>query len=159
MKKLLYLILFALPALIISCNDDDDLPNVDFHVGFSDAVIETGNIYIIQGDTLAIDSVTVTNNDVGKAATVTACNYYLDGNFMGRQIFSPYSWLIPTNEMTPLGRHVLTIRTNVLAVDKTPAFAILTFPMYVVADSTDIPIVTEPGPVIITNNVQLQEGE
>ncbi|WP_302986877.1 hypothetical protein [uncultured Muribaculum sp.] len=50
MKKLFYL-LFALPLLLISCDDDNKLPDIQMNVEISGATKSDGVLYIVQGET------------------------------------------------------------------------------------------------------------
>ena len=57
MKKVFYLLLF-LPLFMVSCDDnDDDFPKVKMSVEISGAKVVDRTIYVVQGDTLSIDSI------------------------------------------------------------------------------------------------------
>lgn len=159
MKKLLYLIALAvaIPFALTSCSDDGkDLPDVDFSINIAGGVMDqnSGTIYAVQGDTLKIESLTVTNVETDKPAALTGAEYYWDYNFLGGSPFAPFSFKIYISDETSLGDHVLSIRTGVLAVDKEPAVGIVSYPVVVVADSTQLPQV-EPAPVL-TSRVGLK---
>lgn len=145
MKKIfsiaLVLAAVALPAMLTSCSNDDDIPNVSFNLAVAGGELDqnTGTIYIVQGDTLNIESLSVTNLDSDKAAAVTDAQYFWDYNFLGGTPIAPYKFTIVTNDNTPLGDHVLSIKANVVAVDKAPAVAVVDYPVVVVADSTQLP--------------------
>ena len=142
MKKIysIALALLALPLALTSCsNNDNDLPNVAFNMNVSGAVMDDNTIYIVRGDTLNIESLNVTNLDSDKVAMVTDAQYFWDYNYIGGTPFAPYNFNIVVGDSTALGDHLLTVRAEVIAVDKTPAFAIVDYPVVVVADSTQMP--------------------
>ncbi|MCD8387597.1 MAG: hypothetical protein LUD17_12015 [Bacteroidales bacterium] len=141
MKKMFYLLIAALPIMAIafaSCSNDDDLPNVDISLDVSEGTVVDDTIYVVQGDSLVISGITVTNNEEGKAATVTNVNYYWDGYFMGPSIFSPFGFAISTENVS-VGIHTIGVTCTVLAVDKSIATAALSFPVRVVESTTDLP--------------------
>ena len=141
MKKIysFALALLALPFILSSCSNDNELPNVAFNMAVSGGVMDNNTIYIVRGDTLNIESLNVTNLDSDKAAAVTDAQYYWDYNFIGANPFAPYNFSIDVGDSTAVGDHMLTVRAGVIAVDKTPAFAIVDYPVVVVADSTQMP--------------------
>lgn len=143
MKKLVYAIMFAvLPVLAVSlasCNDDDDLPNVKIGLEVENATIVDGTIYVVQGDTLNVAGITVTNNEAGKNAGVTNVKYYIDGFFLGESFFAPFPAYNLTDVNTPVGSYDLGITCTVLAVDKSIAIGALNYPFKVVASADDIP--------------------
>ena len=49
MKKLLFL-LIVLPFMLVSCDDDEEMPNVDFKVEISGGKNVDGIIYVLKGD-------------------------------------------------------------------------------------------------------------
>lgn len=146
-KSFFYLLLLAaLPILgFTSCSDDDDLPNVDFSLEISGGVSVDGVIYVVQGDTLSIDAVNVTNVDSDKSALITAATYYWDAFRLGISTLPPYGFEIVTGEGTSLGKHELAIECPVYAVDKSPAIANVFYPVQIVADEADIPTGDTPA--------------
>ena len=157
MKKFLTyaLAIIALPFAVSSCSDDNDLPNVDYSIAISGAVVNdsTGTIYVAQGDTLNIESITVKNLESDKNAAVTDAEYYWDYNFIGNSPLPPYGYKIYVSDQTPLGDHELTIRMGVVAVDKSPAVGIVSYNVVVVEnDST----ATTPATQLSTGNVGIK---
>lgn len=137
MKRLYYLLL-ALPlALFASCDDDNDLPEVTFDVTMSGGVESNGEIYVVQGETLTVDEVKVTS-DTNKAATLGATTYYWSGLPVGTTIVVPFSWEFNTADLEP-GKYALQIQTNVYQTDKSPAVAMLSYVVNVVASAEDLP--------------------
>lgn len=143
MKKFIYLAiaLMALPFALTSCSDDDDLPNVDYSIAISGGVYnqDDNTIYVVKGDTLKIDSIGVQNLDSNKPAAITGADYYWDYAWLGASMLPPYGYNIVITDATPVGKHLLQIKTGVVAVDKAPGVGIVAYQVNVVADSTDLP--------------------
>lgn len=149
--KRLFKFLAILPLLAFgftSCNDDNDLPNVDITLNISGAESVDGTIYLVQGDTLYIDAIDVTNNEPGKAAFISSATYYWDYVNLGTAVVPPYSFAIATNENTPVGRHLLQVEAPVAAVDKELGIAVLTYVVEVVESADDIPAGTPQNQVL-----------
>mgnify|MGYP007103219185 CR=1 FL=1 len=141
MKKLFYLLILAvLPAaLLSSCSDDDDLPQVDFTLSIEGGSYADGVIYVVQGQNLTIESITVTNMESNKGAMITSASYYWDGYYLGAAIQPPYGFEIETTDQTPIGRHTLEIVSPLYAVDKELATSVLVYTVQVVASEDEIP--------------------
>lgn len=154
MKKILPLVilLVALPFAISSCSDDNDLPNVDYSISFSGATLDsaTGTLYVTQGDTLNVESITVSNLESDKTAAVTGAQYYWDYNLIGNSPLPPFGYKIYVSDLTPVGEHQLTIRVGVVAVDKSPAIGIVNYPVKVVAAPSD-PTTTPVASTAVVN--------
>lgn len=138
----LALLLLALPFVLSSCSNDDDLPNVDYTLQFSGGVLDqqTGFIYVVRGETLEIESLSVRNLDSNKNAAITGAEYFWDYQFLGSSPMPPYGFNITIGDETALGEHQLTIRTGVVAVDKEPAVGIVNYTVVVVEDESDLPV-------------------
>ncbi|MCM1033180.1 MAG: hypothetical protein NC405_05425 [Odoribacter sp.] len=140
MKRLFYLFIFALPLIgFTACDDDNDLPDVDFIIDISDASYVDGTIYVVAGETFTIDGIKVVNNEKGKEALITYAEYFWDYQRLGVSASDPFAFEIYVSPETPLGEHLLEIYSPVYAVDKTPAFAMQAFNVQVVASASDIP--------------------
>ncbi len=155
MKKLFILLAIALPLAfaVTSCDDDDDLPNVELNLTFSGGQFVDGSLFVVQGDTLSIDSVTVSNLEKNKAAAITSATYYWDGVCLGTSVVHPYAFKIATSDSTPLGEHLLQVETPILAVDKSAAIGVVNYSVFVVADSLDIPSQPSSNPVVSAPNL------
>ncbi|MBO4977660.1 MAG: hypothetical protein J6C67_02960 [Muribaculaceae bacterium] len=152
---LLAAMLMLLP--LTACHDDDDdLPRVDFDLAISGATYADGVIYVVQGDTLEIESITVVNLEQGKNAAITAATYYWDGYCLGSTVQPPYGFEIITDEQTPVGRHSLEITSPLLAEGKALATAVLVYPVQVVADEADLP---GTGTTTFRGNAALNTGK
>lgn len=155
MKKafLCMLLLASLPMIgLTSCSDDDDLPDVDFHLDISGGVSVDGVIYVVEGEDLVINSVSVTNNESDKSAIITAATYYWDAFRLGTSAVPPYGFTINISEGTALGKHELTIECPVYAVDKSPAVANVFYPVQVVESADDIPGDAEGTTTFVAND-------
>ncbi|MDE5810626.1 MAG: hypothetical protein K2H59_10175 [Muribaculaceae bacterium] len=138
MKKFFYLLL-ALPLAIFatSCSDDDkDVPDVDLVASF-DAAQYDGGLYVVQGDTLTIESLNLVNN-TNKNGGLGAVNYFIDNVRVGSTILQPYTFSILT-EGLPVGVHTLGVTAQVLVVDYPINIAAIEFPLNIVASADDIP--------------------
>lgn len=149
MRKLFYSMLAAvLPMMAISmasCNNENDLPDVTITLDVTQGTVVGDTIYVAQGDTIDIAKVVVTNKEEGKDAAIANVTYYWDGYYYAPAVFAPYKMIFPTSENTPVGKHSIDLTCNVLAVDKSLASAIVTFPVKVVASKEDIPMTRSAG--------------
>ena len=143
MKKILsFALIFGLLSFFVSsCSDDNDLPNVDYQIKVSGGVIDenTGEIYVVRGTTFTIDELTVTNVDSDKEAAITYAEYYWDYYFLGQSPLPPFTYNIAVTDEAKLGKHVLSIRTGIVAVDKEPAVGLITYTVVVVESEEDLP--------------------
>ena len=139
MKKVFYLLLF-LPLFMVSCDDnhDDDFPRVKISVDISGAKVIDRTIYVVQGDTLTIDSIGVVSVDHNKEVVIAATSYYWDRMYVGTSTMPPFDISVDTG-LLMAGRHLLQMRSSLLAVDYSPVVAILTYPVRIVEDEADIP--------------------
>lgn len=122
-----------------SCSDDNDLPNVDMSITISGAQAVDGTIYVVQGDTLSIEAITVKNLDSNKGAAITAATYFWDYYRLGTALMPPYGFDIATTTETTLGKHILEIESPLYASDKSPAVSIQVYDVVVVANADEIP--------------------
>ena len=77
MKRLYLFLLALLPVIgLTSCSSEDDLPQVDIQVTYSGATDIYEVLYVVQGNKLNIDAITVTPLDGTKRATIGATAYY-----------------------------------------------------------------------------------
>ncbi len=124
---------------VSSCDDDDNLPDVDFDITISGGVKFDDGLYVVQGDELVIESIKVINNDKGKDAAIGTPSFYWDGYLLGVSPEPPYKFEISTDENTPVGRHILEIACQVFAVDKSIADAVIAYRVNVIASADDMP--------------------
>ena len=163
MKKIFSLLAMALSMsfAMTSC-DDNDLPDVDINITVSNAEIVDHQMYVVRGDILRIESITVTNNEPDKPAAITSASYYWDGVFQGEAYQAPFAFNIATFKPvdgklgTPLGAHRLQIYAPVVALDKDLAFALMTYTVNVVESVDDIPA---DGTNAMTHHVDMHAGE
>ena len=113
MKKLIYFLL-VLPLMLVSCKDDNDMPNVDFKVDISGGKYVKGKIYVVKGDTLTIESVEIVSHD--RNAAMGAVSYFWDGQFLFKNPVPPYKINIATDKMA-LSEHLLQFNCPVYVED------------------------------------------
>lgn len=145
MKKL-FMLLLALPLLVslASCDHDDELPDVILSVTYSNATSVDDVLYVVQGDTLVIDSVVAEPaKPDGKAVQLLAVCFRFNGWLVSNDPFPPFSAAIPTADLEP-SNYALGIECPVLQVDKTPATAFVKRKVVVVASESDIPAPSDP---------------
>lgn len=146
MKKLLSM-LFVLPliALMVSCDDDDkNIPDVSLSIDYSGATLNDGVLYVVQGDTLSIDSLIITPAPGTGKAIFGNVTYSVDGIPFYRVGISPWDVSIITDNMS-LGTHTLGVSAQIFQVDKSVGFGIFTYKFEVVASPDDQPDDTGSG--------------
>lgn len=143
MKKILYMLMAALPFLGMSaCSDDDkDLPDVDINIEYAGAKKINGTIYAVAGQNFEIQSVSCTALRQGKKAAITAVTYGMDGWVLGATNLSPFSITIDTSDLTP-GKHVMSMSMIIAEVDCEIATGYLAFDLVVVPTEADLPETT-----------------
>lgn len=144
MKKFLFLLL-ALPliAILSSCNDEKNIPDVNVGFTYSGATEVNGTLYAVQGDTLQIDSVYCTPVQGTKPALVANVTYQLDGLPLAYNPVSPFKLSLLTGTM-PTGSHVLGLRMTVLQEGKSIGTVWLPIKIAVVANSAEVPSSANP---------------
>ena len=138
MKKIIYcLLMLPLLALCASCDDDDNkVPDVGIQATFSGATIEDGIIYVVQGEELKVNQLTLVNNS-GKDGGMGVVTYYINGALIGQSYTRPYEFEIPTN-LTP-GDYLLEISTPIYVVDYPICYGFFSYKMRVVESAEDLP--------------------
>ena len=152
MKKVLYL-LMALPLFFASCDDDDnDFPRVKIGIDVSGCQVVDGVIYVVQGDTISVDSLNVVAVDGKTKVAIAAVNYYWDRMYVDTNVIPPFQFSIDTGKAM-IGRHLLHMRCSLLAVDYPPVIAHLDYPVRIVASPQDIPNGNVSGPLFIVPEI------
>lgn len=136
MKRFFYL-LFALPLLMVSCSDDNEIPNVDVYADFSGGTKVDDVIYVVQGETFTIESINIVNNDK-QSALIGGATYYWDYMRVGATIISPYTFSFDTANL-PVGNHLLQVEISIYAVDYAPCIGYMSYKIKIVPSATDIP--------------------
>ena len=141
MKKLFYL-LIALPLFMVSCSDDNDLPNVSITANFEGGTQVNGSYYVVQGDTLFVEGMTLEN--YGKEnATIGGVRYFLDHLTLGSSIVAPYGITIITDNL-PVGNHLLQAEMPIYAVGYSICTGYIAKKITIVSEASDIPQATTP---------------
>ena len=134
MKRLLY-ILLVLPFIFASCSDDgNDLPDFKVKVDISgqSEVTENGVIVIPSGNQFSIDAISIVESDA-KEIAIGGVSYYWDYILLdASNIIPPYGITLNTSGI-PEGDHILQIYMPIFAVGYSPAEALLTYRVKVVA--------------------------
>ncbi len=139
MKKLLFLLL-ALPLVVVSCSDDgDNLPKVSLSVDGSGGVVSDGVIYLLQGDTLSVDSITVVAENSTPGVRIASANYFLDYRPVWSTVVAPFAFKLDSGKMS-VGRHLFEIQCPIAAVGYAPAVAFMSYQVRVVDDVADMPV-------------------
>ena len=146
MKKFLYL-LFALPMLMLSaCHDDDNVPNVDLDIQFSGVTVKDNVIYVVQGEPITVESVSLVNH-TDKKGTLGVVTYFWDYFRVGSQVVSPYTATFETTG-DPVGNHVLSLDCGIYVEDYPVCFGVAQFKVKVVASADELPADGEVNPTI-----------
>lgn len=146
MKKFLYL-LFALPLLVFSaCHDDDDVPNVDLDIQLSGVTVKDNVIYVVQGEPITIESVSLVNN-TDKKGTLGVVSYYWDYMRVGSQVISPYTATFETTN-EPVGNHLLALDCGIYVEDYPVCFGVAQFKVKIVSSADELPTDGEVNPEI-----------
>ena len=141
--KLLMLIPVALVALTLtSCDDDDnDVPNVGIQATITGGILSDGEIYIVQGETLTLDALTLVNQ-TKKDGAMGAVSYYWDHYLVGTNVVAPYGLTINTSEQ-PVGRHLLQAQMPIYVVDYPVCWGYIQYYVNIVATADELP--SDPG--------------
>lgn len=162
MKKLLYLLLVLPFALAFtSCNNDDDLPDVNIALNFDNAVVNDGALYVVATDTLEITNIVTTPVEGTKAATLANLRFYWNYLPAPALTWSNYPIKVPMADM-PLaskGANVLGFAATLLQVDKSIAYTNFNVPVVAVASAEELPDGQQPGPVTINLRIGQSKSE
>lgn len=145
MKKIFYLLL-VLPLIMVSCKDDDELPDVKFNVEISGGKNVNGVIYVVKGDTLTVEKVEIASHN-SKGAAMGEVSYFWDGMFLLTNPFPPYKINIATDEMI-LPNHILEFNCPLYVEDSPILTAYFRYPVKLVDVPDSIP--QEPAQPIIS---------
>lgn len=154
-KKVLFALLLV-PAMgfVASCSSDDkDLPEVDFEVAISGGVQDpnTNKIYVEQGTPLDVESITAISRN-GKRTTLGLTTYYINGIPQYQTVTVPFSATFDTSVLEP-GEYAFQIKTSVYQIDKSAAFALLSYDL-VVTPAADDDQTETPGRSIVKPDEQ-----
>lgn len=136
MKKIFYLLL-VLPLIMVSCKDDDELPDVKFNVEISGGKNVNGVIYVVKGDTLTVEKVEIASHN-SKGAAMGEVSYFWDGMFLLTNPFPPYKINIATDEMI-MPNHILEFNCPLYVVDSPILTAYFRYPVKLVDVPDSIP--------------------
>lgn len=137
--KRLFLFLFALPLLLLASCSDDDKAFPDFKVKIDitgqSEVTDDGVIVVPAGSMFSVDAISLMSSDA-KEITIGGASYYWNYSFKDSNIISPYGMSFIT-EGLPEGDYMLQIYMSVFAVGYSPAEALLSYHVRIVAPAGD----------------------
>lgn len=139
MKKLFSLLL-ALPMIFFaSCSDDKDVPDVSVNTEISGAyqVPNDNALYVVKGETMTIDAVTLTSH-TGKEAAISSVTYVWDYISVGTNVVSPFTQSLTMETVEP-GDHLLQLNMIIAAVGYPITTGVVAYPVKVVASADDLP--------------------
>lgn len=141
MKKLFYLLL-ATPLLfgMTACSDDDkEVPDASINASFSGVYVVPDDdvLYVIDGNPVVVESVTVESND-GQEVAIGPVTYIWNGFDIGTTPVSPFKYVISTDYLTKT-YNLLSLRTNLLVVDHPIYTALVQYKVLVVPDEESLP--------------------
>lgn len=132
MKKFIYLLL-ALPLFLVSCSDDDKMPEFDVKIVFGEGVTVDNNVITVtQGQPFTIESISPVNANVEEIA-FGSVTYQLDYGVGVTTALQPYKMSFDTNAI-PVGRHLFQIIFPVFAVDYSVMQAVVTYELVVLPE-------------------------
>ncbi|MDE6439055.1 MAG: hypothetical protein K2L62_05325 [Muribaculaceae bacterium] len=140
MKKFIYSLLLMIPVAVgfIACDaDDNDTPNVGIQATISGGVLSDDEIYVVQGDELKIDALTLVNQ-TKKDGAMGAVSYYWDHYLVGTNVVQPYSLTINTAEQ-PVGRHLLQAQMPIYVVDYPVCYGYIQYYVNIVGSVDEMP--------------------
>lgn len=150
MKKLLYLLL-VLPfaMLMASCSDDDNLPDVQITMNFSNAAVDDGVLYVAKNDTLKLNSIVTKAMDANQSATLANVRYFWNYIPAPSLTWSNFPLEIDIDAMplTESGMNYLGMQATLLETDKSMAYTNIQVPIKVVETVEEFPAGQEPGDV------------
>lgn len=139
MKKLIYLLLLLpISLLAASCDDDDNkVPDVSIQATVSGGVVEGNTVYVVKGEPLMIEQMSLVNN-TGKDGAIGVVNYYIDGVHAGQSLVAPYAFELYTTGLA-VGKHILTADMPVYVVDYPICWGMFSTTVQVVEDESSLP--------------------
>lgn len=158
-KVLIALMMLPFVGLLQSCHDDEkDLPEVDFEVAIEGGVQnpDDNKIYITRGTTFSIESITPVSRN-GKPVALGLTTYYINGLLQAQTVTAPFGASFDTTPLEP-GEYAFQIKTSVYQIDKSAAFALLSYELVVVEpDPDETPDETPDRSIIRPDDQQIAE--
>ena len=141
MKKYFYYILLLLPLAMVAtaCDDDDDnkVPDVSVNATISGGVFYEDEIYVVQGEELKIDALSLVNR-TKKDGAMGAVTYYWDNYLIGTNITQPFSLTVNTADQ-PVGRHLLQAQMPRYLVDYPICWGYIQYYVNIVETADELP--------------------
>jgi hypothetical protein len=141
MKRWFSFLLAMLPfaAVTTSCDDDgeSDLPDVDVTATISGGTFYEGEIYIVQGQALTIESMTL-DNYTKQDGAIGSVTYYWDHYLFSTQMVQPFTFTIQTSEQT-VGKHLLQAQMPIYVAGYSVCWGFIQYYVNIVATADDMP--------------------
>lgn len=154
MKKLIYLLLMLPLAILASCTNEENLPDVDLTVSLSNVSKVDNTIYALEDSTIYIDGTTVKSLN-HHAAEISGIQYFIDNYvnwIMSDPLQKPYKAQINKGTL-PEGSYDLLVEGKVYQGDSSRAWVHMAIPLKVV---TELPA---GAPELGTVNVTITTAE
>ncbi len=142
MKKLLYLLLVVPFAMMFSsCNNDDDLPNVDVTMSFHNAVVDDGTVYVLQDQPFEITGLTTKAVDSNQQSAIVNVRYFWNGIPATSLTWAglPAEIDMANVPQTESGNYVLGLNATLLETDKSISYCAINVPIKAVESEADLP--------------------
>lgn len=133
-------------ALLASCHDDDDVPNVDLYVSFDNVAVKNNVIYAVKDSAIRVTDVSV--QGVGSKAMVTSVTYFWDNLRVGWSPVTPFEAVLSPAVQT-VGNHLFGLNAEIAQVDKSLGFITTNFDVKVVETVEELPDSTALGKATI----------
>lgn len=138
MKKILWLLALCPLLAIMSCSDDDAMPDVQLSVDYAGAVAVDGKLYAVRGDTIEITGLYVTPAPGTKNAILGTTSYYWDYQLNDITAVMPFATWFATGR-APLGFNRIDISTTIAQENKQLMSANITIPVILVENPDQLP--------------------
>lgn len=124
-------------AFLASCNNDDDLPQVDLTLTLGQVTEVNDNFYTVLGNEISLEGLSVKALN-GKNATVQNVMFYFNGFPLVGSFGNPFTGKIPT-EGLKAGTYNLEFTGLLLEEDKSISNIACSFPIIIVEEEEDLP--------------------
>lgn len=156
MKKLFYLLLLLPLGFLASCHDGDkDLPDVTIKVELDNVAPANSEYYLVKGDTLVVDGVSIASN-TNKNAAISYVRYYWNFLPIGGSIIAPYSAVFVPSAYRP-DYNVLSLYIDVLQEGKPLSYSMIDIKINMVDSVGAIPGGVQPGKCVLEYNSSREE--
>ncbi len=153
MKKLLYLLLVIPFAMMFSsCNNDDDLPNVNVTMSFDNAVVDNGTVYVLQDEEFSITGITTQAVNSNQQSAIVNVRYFWNGIPAQSLTWNGFPMQINMEEMPQpeSGNNILGLNATLLETDKSISYCAIRVPIKAVESEDGLINGQTPGQCSLT---------